>query len=353
MPNWYTSRESVKRSVRLNGNENDEAVDRLIEAASRDVDNMTHRWFIPRTQTRLFRWPGRYAQGDTLWLDADLISVSTLQTQAQDSSPTTVSSSDFFLEPNNTNPPYSRIEIDISSTASFESGDTPQRSISVAGSWGFSNDTISVGTVTSGLSSDATATEFVCSNGSATSGINVGDTLLIESEQLFITEKASAALGSILIAAALTADKSGNVTIDSGHGIAVGEVILIDSEEMFVRSSGATTLGVERAYNATTLAAHDDDTAVHIFRTLTATRGVNGTTAATHANSTAISAYRAPAPIRQLTQALAIAAVTQEAAAWGRSLGAGDAQTDVTNRDLGAFTARIAEQFLRPREYAL
>ena len=353
MPNWYTTRESVKRSVRLNGNENDETVDRLIEAASRDVDNMTHRWFIPRTQTRFFRWPGRYGQGDTLWLDTDLISVSTLQTQAQDSSPTTVSASDFFLEPSNTNPPFNRIEIDISSNASFESGDTSQRSISVAGSWGFSNDTISVGTVTSGLAADSTATEFVCSNASASSGINVGDTLLIESEQLFIREKASAALGSILIDGALTADKSENVIIDSGHGIAVGEVVLIDSEEMLVRSSGATTLGVERAFNATTLAAHNTNTAVHVFRTVTVTRGVNGTTAATHANSTVISAYRAPAPIRELTQALAIAAVTQEAGAWGRALGAGDAQTDVTNRDLGALTARISEQYLRPREYAL
>ena len=52
MPNWYTTRESVKRAIRSNGNENDEAIDRLIEAASRDVDNMTHRWFIPKTQTR-------------------------------------------------------------------------------------------------------------------------------------------------------------------------------------------------------------------------------------------------------------------------------------------------------------
>ena len=47
MPNWYTSREAVKRAVRLNGNENDEAVDRLIESASRRIDDETHRWFIP------------------------------------------------------------------------------------------------------------------------------------------------------------------------------------------------------------------------------------------------------------------------------------------------------------------
>ena len=352
MPNWYTTRESLKRAIRLNGNENDEAVDRLIEAASRDVDNMTHRWFIPKTQTRLFRWPGTYGRGSILWMDADLLSISTLQTKAQNSSPTTISSSDYFLEPNNTNPPYSRIEIDLSSTASFEAGDTPQRSISVAGSWGFSNDTISVGTVYSGLSSDATATSMVCSNGSLTSGINVGDTLLIESEQLFVSEKTSAALGSTLLNGALTADKSENVIIDSGHGVSVGEVVKVDSEEMFVRSTTATTLTVERAYNGTTLAAHDDDTAVHIFRSLTVTRGVNGTTGATHADSTAVSAYRPPAPIRELTQAIAIASVTQEAGAWGRSLGTGGAAQDM-GRDIDALMKRISDQYMRPREYAI
>ena len=352
MPNWYTTRESLKRAIRLNGNENDEAVDRLIEAASRDVDNMTHRWFIPKTQTRLFRWPGTYGRGSILWMDADLLSVSTLQTKAQNSSPTTISSSDYFLEPNNTNPPYSRIEIDLSTTAAFEAGDTPQRSISVAGSWGFSSDTISAGTVSSGLASDATATSMVCSTGSLTSGINVGDTLLIESEQLFVSEKTSAALGSVLINGALTADKSENVIIDSGHGVGVGEVVKVDSEEMFVRATTATTLTVERAYNGTTLSAHDDDTAVHIFRSLTVTRGVNGTTGATHANATTISAYRPPAPVRELTQAIAIASVTQESGAWGRSLGTGGAAQDM-GRDIDVLMKRISDQYIRPREYAI
>ena len=353
LPNWYTTRESVKRAVRSNGNENDEAIDRLIEAASREIDNTTHRWFIPKTQTRLFRWPGIYGRGDILYLDADLISVTTLKSQAQDSSPTTIASSDYFLEPVNTNPPYNRIEIDISSTAAFESGDTSQRSISVDGSWGFSANTVSSGTVSSGLASDAAATSMVCSNGSLTSGINVGDTLLIESEQLFVSEKTSAALDSILIDGVLTADKSENVTVDSGHGINAGEVILVDSEQMFVRVSGTTALTVERAFNGTTLASHTNNTAVHIFRTLTVTRGVNGTTAATHANATAISIYRPPAPIRQLAQAMAIAAYTEEAAAYGRSLGAGGGEAAPDNRGYESLHMRVMEQYCRPREYAI
>ena len=354
MPNLYATREAVKRAVRSNGSENDEAIDRLIEAASRDVDNMTHRWFIPRTQTRLFKWPGTYGLGDILWMDADLISVTALKTKAQDSSPTTISSSDYFLEPVNNAPPYNRIEIDISSSASFESGDTSQRSISVEGSWGFSADTVSVGTVASGLDSDATVTTMVTSNGSLTSGVNVGDTLLIESEQVFVTEKTSAALASILLNGAITADKSENLTVDGGtHGINNGEIIQVDSEQMLVRSSTATVLTVERAYNGTTLAAHSNDVAVHIFRTLTITRGVNGTTGATHADATAVTAYRAPGPIRELTMAMAIAAFTQEAAAYGRTVGAAGGTVDVTGPDLPALTQRISDQYARPREYAI
>ena len=352
MPNWYTSREAVKRAVRLNGNENDEAVDRLIESASRRIDDETHRRFIPQTATKVYRWPGPQGAGDVLYLDTDLLSVSTLQTKAQDSSPTTISSDDYFLEPNNFTP-YNRIEIDISSNSSFEGGDTSQRSISVAGSWGYSNDTKSVGTVTSGLASDATATEFVCSNSSLASGINVGDTLLIESEQIFVSEKAFAALGSVLIDGVLTASKSENVTIDSGHGIAAGEIVRIDSEEMFVRSSAATTLTVERAYNGTTLAAHTNNTAVHINRTLTIERGVNGTTGAVHANATAISRYTPPAPIRELATAYAIADVTQEMAAWSRVIGSGDATVEASGRGIESLRNQVTSNYMRARKEAI
>jgi hypothetical protein len=352
MPNFYTSREAVKRAVRLNGNENDEAVDRLIESASRRIDDETHRWFIPQTATKLYRWPGRFGAGDVLYLDTDLLSVTTLQTKAQDSSPTTISSDDFFLEPSNFTP-YNRIEIDISSNASFEGGDTSQRSISVAGSWGYSNATKSVGTVTSGLAADATATEFVCSNSSLASGINVGDTLLIESEQVFVSEKDFAALGSILIDGALTASKAENVTIDSGHGIAAGEVVRVDSEEMFIRSSAATTLTVERAFNGTTLSAHSNNAAVHISRTLTIERALNGTTGAVHANATAISRYTPPAPITELATAYAIADVTQEMAAWSRAIGAGDAATEITGRGLESLRAQVTSNYMRPRKEAI
>ena len=110
MANWYTTLESVKRAGNIYGTSKDAQLGRIIESVSRQIDNTTRRFFIPKTETRLYRWsPEQPSRSYILWLDQGLISVTTLQTKAQDSSPTTVSSSDYFLEPNNDGPPYNRI----------------------------------------------------------------------------------------------------------------------------------------------------------------------------------------------------------------------------------------------------
>jgi hypothetical protein len=291
-----------------------------------------------------------------LWLDQDLLSVTTLQTKAQDSSPTTISSSDYFVEPNNLGPPYDRIEIDLSSSAAFEAGDTPQRSISVAGSWGYSNNTRSAGTVGSGLSSSATATSFV--HVPALAGLlDVGDTLLIESEQVFISEVASAAeVNSDQINGALTASQSEtSITLDTSSGARYqpGEVILVDSERMFIESISGDVLTVIRGYDGSTLAAHNTDTGIYVFRTFTIQRGVNGTTAATHADAKAISAYVPELEIQQLCMAEMLAAFHQESAGWGRSIGVGDAAVEFSGKSLSGLRKSTVAMYQRPREAAI
>ena len=352
MSNWYTSRETVKRAGNLIGDDQNSAVDRQIEAASREFDRSTRRYFIPRTEARTYRWPNRRGVGRVLWLDQGLISVTTLKTQAQNTSPTTVSASDFFLEPNNSGPPYNRIEIDLSSTAAFEAGDTPQRSIEVTGSWGYTANTRSVGTVASGLSSDATVTEFVCSNASV---IDVGDTLLIENEQIFVSDRSFAALGSVLVNdASITSSMSDNtITLDGSHGVVAGEIIRLDAEEILVRSVATNVITVERAYNGTLLAAHSNDTAVNISRTLTIERGVNGTTAATHANATAISKYEPPSDISRLIIAQSLAMFSQEGAHYGRTVGIGDGAAQFDSKDLASLEKRTSAFYRRSRQAAI
>ena len=321
MANWYVARERFKTAANISGAQFNPVIDRVIEAASRDVDRWTRRHFLPKTQTRLYRWPQpRPGLATVLWLDQDLLSVSTLQTQAQNASPTTISSSDYFLEPNNPEPDgntrYNRIEIDLSSTAAFESGDTPQRSISVLGSWGWGNTTASAGTVddSGGISSSDTA--LIVSDAST---IDVGDTLLIDSEQIFVADRTFAARGSVLLnmgSNLAATNATVTVTLDGSHGIVAGEVIRLDSEQMFVVSVSTNDLTVIRAWDGSVLASHNDDVAIHVNRTLTIERGLNGTTAASHSDSAAITRYLPDADVARwcLAEAMACLLYTSDAA---------------------------------------
>lgn len=348
MANFWTSREQLKRAGQINGIEKSAIVDRHIEGASRFIERETRRFFIPRIETRLYRWPKGINRRTTLYLDQDLISVTTLQSEAQDSSPTTIPATDFFLEPTNTSPPFNRIEIDLSSDAFFSAGDTPQRSISVLGSWGYSEDTRSVGTVDDSSGISTSDTTLIVSDASL---IDVGDTLLIESEQIFVSDRSFAAKGNVLINDASVVAQMNNVTItlDGSHGVLAGETIRLQSELLFVEMVDTNDLTVTRAYDGSVLAVHANDTAVHINRTLTIERGINGTTAATHADTTAISKYEPPFDVRNWCLGLALASLTQEQAHWGRSVGTGDGASEFRSVDLAGLTKKMKGLYQRMR----
>lgn len=345
MANWYASREAVKRAGSIGGATANAIVDRLIEAASREIDRRTRRWFIPKTQTRLYRWPQHNGQSSKLLLDADLLAVTTLRTKAQDTSPTTIVAADYFLEPENSDPPYDRIEIDLSSSAAFESGDTSQRTISVLGRWGYSEDTKAASQLDGAIT--AAATSLVVDDGSK---VDVGDTLLIESEQIFVSERSNAQVGSQTITSALALDTAVvTVPVGSGSSFLAGETILIDSERMYIESISSNNLTVTRAYDGTALAAHNSGTAVHAFRTFTIERAVNGTTAASHADNTAITKYVPPLDITQLAVAEAVAAYHQERSGYGRSIGAGEQQVEFEGKALAVLRRYVRDHYQRMR----
>lgn len=347
MANWYASRENIKSAANINGAGRNAPIARQIEAASRRIDQMTRRFFLPQDETRLYRWPPRQpGRAHVLWLDQGLISVDTLQTRAQDASPTTVPASDFFLEPANLGPPFTSIEIDLSSTSDYEAGDTVQRSISVAGTWGYTADTRDGGTVSSGLSSSATATSFVCSDGSL---IDVGDTLLIESERIFVSDRAFTDSGETISADLAATNDTVTVPVSDGSVFSVGEIVQVSSESMRIDSIVGNDLTVQRAYDGTTLASHSSGDQVNVSRSLTIERGVNGTTAATHADSTAISVYEPPFDIRNWCIAEVVAAMSQEQSAWGREVGTGDGAAEMSGRALKDYREKTRMLYLRSR----
>lgn len=185
----YCTVEQVKAAALNSGSSDDAKILRLIRSATQQIDQACNRSFLPTIATRYSDWPAiQSGRAWRLWLDDDLLAVTSLTVRAQDPTPLVIAAADYFLEPQRLGPPYTRIEMDRSSSSAFEPGQSGQRSIAIEGVWGYSQRTEQVGTVTSGLAADAEVTTFVPSD---FTGFGTGDRLLIGSEQMMLTHGTS------------------------------------------------------------------------------------------------------------------------------------------------------------------
>lgn len=340
---WYCGREAVKAAVGIAGSKYDALIDSYIETASEGIERLLasrRTQFIPQTAIRYFPWPQKAGRGTVLELDQDLLAVTLLQAAAQDAVPITITATDYFLEPIN-QPPYRRIEIDLSSTAVLEAGDTTQRSIAVTGRWGYSEDTKAAGALAAAMN-DTTGTVADVTDASL---IDAGDTLLIQTEALFVSERAALDTTANLNDS-LTADINDvTVTVTDGTLVKRGEVVQVDSEKMLVESITGNDLTVQRQYDGSILAAHTGAVDLYAFRRLTVVRGVNGTTAATHVISTAISRYAPPADIADLCRAEAIARLKQGESGWTGQIGGGEGSVRVRMLDIQELRDRVLQNY--------
>lgn len=331
---WYTTREAVKAALDLaETSRSDAQVDRLIDSASRRVESLCHRRFYPERDTRSFAWPSdQMGRSWRFWLDQhELISVETLT-----SGGTTIASSDYFLEPQASGPPYTRLELDLASSASFGGGDTPQRDLTILGVFGYSGDTRDGGTLATSASSSVGTLDVT--DGAA---VGVGDLLLIGTEYVQVTGRRQLDTGQTL-AAALTASKAATtVTVQDGAEFAPGETVLVDGERMLVTDVAGDNLVVVRAWDGTTLAAHELAATVYAPRTLVVERGVLGTTAAAHDAAATIGVHEVPGPVASYVLADAVFHLQQEQAGYGRSIGSGDTARQVSGRGLAELRAEV------------
>lgn len=335
---WYCTREAAKSAAGIVGSRYDSLIGSYIEAASESIEAAT-RVFIPVTATRYYPWPQQAGRGTVLELDDDLLAVTLLQAKAQDLAPTTIAAADYFLEPVN-DPPYRRIEIDLSSTAAFESGDTTQRSIAVTGRWGYSEATKAAGALAE--ADDGTETELDVTDASL---IDVGDTILIGTEAMFVSNRAP-----LDTTANLNGDLTANtnnvtVTVTDGTKVKQGETIILDSERMLVESITGNNLTVQRQYDGTVLAAHTGAVDVYAFRRLTVVRAVNGTTAASHLDAAVIVKYAPPADIVDLCRAEAIARLKQGESGWTGQIGGGEAAVTLRMLNVQELRQRVLENY--------
>lgn len=319
----YCTVEDVKARLEVKGADKDVPVFESIKGATLKINNELRRRFIPITKTNYYEPPG----SAELRLKDDLLSVTTLTSE---NGTETIDDADYLLEPINEGPPYSRLVINTASannvSFAMSTSGPKGRANAVTGSWGYSEDTATAGTVASGLASSASATSCVCSDSSL---IGVGTTLLCESEQLFVTAKTANDLGKNTAGALTAAMNDVTLAVEASHGLIAGEVILVDSEKLYIQAISGNNLTMIRAYDATKLAAHNSGADVYVFRTLTVVRGVNGTTADTHANGTALSKYAPPDDIVALCRAEAIWMYEQDESGQTGMVGSGDGATNV------------------------
>lgn len=162
--------------------------DAIIQAVSKQIDRYCQREFHPYTATKYFT-ADRSAY---LRLDDDLLSITTLKTTDTEQSGartygnTWSSTTDYDLEPYNApdeETPYTLIRARGTGTYTFPAG--LSKAVEIAGTWGYwSQSSLSVGTLGSAISS-TTATSVTMA---ASPTVKPLQTLLIESEQLFVTE---------------------------------------------------------------------------------------------------------------------------------------------------------------------
>lgn len=326
---FYASVEDVKRAldIKLTAR-SDREVRMALASGTNAVHGQLHRAFYPWTGTRYKDWPNQqYARAWRLWLDQDEVaSVTSLVAGG-----TTIASSDYFLEPANSGPPYTYIEIDLASTAAFGADDTHQRAIAITGVFcGCPVDDEAAGTTVEAL--DASETGIDVSDSSL---VGVGNIIKIDSERMIVNGKSMLDTGqntSVLSAA------NSNVTITgiTAGSIAVDETILIDSERMLVVDVAGTTLTVIRAWDGTVLAAHNNGTDIYAPRTLTVTRGQLGTTAATHSTGAAITRHVVPPLVRELCIAEALNTLGQKQSGYARVIGSGENEREASGRGLKA-----------------
>ena len=328
---FYTTRESVQDAFDIReAAHRSTQIDEAIASASDDIDGWLNRHkhgLAPRTATRYFNWPGYdYSQSWRLWLEEnELISVTTLT-----SGGTVIAPGDYLLEPVNSGPPYTYIELDLTSQAAFSNSGTHQRAIELVGVWGINDDRKPAGTLAEALDASETAVDV-----SDASLVGVGDVLTVDSEKMLVTGRSSLATG-VNLGTALTAAKNNQTIAGISGGFNVGEVLLINNERMKIIENNGTDLTVIRAYDGSTLAAHSIGAGLFSFRTLTVERGALGTTAATHLISTAITKWDVPSLVKDLCKAEAITRIEQEMSAYGSRVYSDEAERDSSGTEVVA-----------------
>lgn len=212
--NLYCTKVALKARLGIGASDtaDDAILDTVIEAVSRQIDQHCGRWFYPVTQTRYYTARRR----DRVLVD-DLLAVTSIKTDGDGDRTyeTTWAATDYDLEPvnaPNASPPEPYWEIRTTPEGAYSFPGTP-RGVQVVGRWGYYDQRVT-----------STATANAIASTSATS-----------------------------------------ITVSDGTAFEIGQTILIDSEQMYISGIATNTLTVARGVNGTTAATHAGGAAIQVY----------------------------------------------------------------------------------------
>ena len=181
---WYISLEAAKRdflTIDTDTTSQDTRIKDLIRAVSKWLEEECHAWWMPVTATRLFDHPGDTSR---LNLDQWLLSLTTFTTN---NGAQAVTSSEYLLqqvrdEATYNEKPYNVIVMRGGVPDLLYTG-TRKQANSVAGTWGYNDDTAATGAtvLNSPLAADGLSLTVL------TGTLETGWMLLIGSEQVFVS----------------------------------------------------------------------------------------------------------------------------------------------------------------------
>lgn len=133
----YTDNTAVKTYLGITGTDDDSLLNDLIAHAKAAIDIYTSRTFEAAANTTRYFTVGYDTHNDTLYLDEDLCYINAIITDADGTSPVTLTSTEYVTMPRNTTPYYA-IRLLSSSTNSWTYTDDPENGITVSGKWSYS-----------------------------------------------------------------------------------------------------------------------------------------------------------------------------------------------------------------------
>jgi hypothetical protein len=208
VPHWYASLAQVKRQLRISDTTDDEVLKTTISNVSRQIDQFCDRHFFPIVAVKYFETDD---YSELSIPGEDLLSVTTLEVDQDDDGTYEESwaSNTYVLCPRNAateypSRPYWEVEVPLRNTNYFPvAGEYP---IKITGLWGYYNQLTATTTVHSSINSSATLIALH----NASTLLEVGQTILIDAEQMFIT---------VIAGVNVTVTRACNGTTGASHAV--------------------------------------------------------------------------------------------------------------------------------------